>query len=343
MTKTANIIYAEIRWQICPCCRFDIKDEEVRDEEDGHLIETRYFIKTSYQPGTENRDETDNPANSDPEFWKHVANGLFSAFEGRKNIYGGRGTIEGFYREYGILAPGFYREPSDGEDWFESWGECLEALKWFNRLTTWFDLLKDGEVGRLRKLFEETWLHESDIPFYSIHRNTIYFEPPYPNDIVDYDFDTPALQNDDEVLKATWNVLTGEAAKLINLINLSPFPVEEDGKRSLIWQFRVHGAFEAAFLQWYFQELTPFELKKCANPNCDKLARLGSDYCGRRCAQATAKQRQRQRMRDAKKLHADDVPLNEIVKRIYPEEERDRLKDMGKDAENIVSSWLKKK
>lgn len=210
------------------------------------------------------------PAKADPKFWEQVANGWYWAFK-NKDAY----KVEGFYRKYGLLVP-LQNYEGERED---SWKTNLEALDWFNLLVHVFNCLETGNVGLLKDLFgehrylktleSEVLLRESDIPLYSI-----VWQPPHPgiqNGVLNLDLELPTPQNDNDFFNAAWNVITQEVQMFLNLIPLTPATVGEYSNRNLTWRFQGVGAFEAAFLQWYFAKVAPFKMEKCQRKGCSNL------------------------------------------------------------------------
>lgn len=280
-----------------------------------------------------------NPAFEDDEFWKTLVTGWYEAFQTGRN--GNDDKVRRFYSQYGLLMPLL----NSKRVWEETWELCEAALGWFKCLTYLLECLEAGKKGRGRieslfesplylQLGERITLYESDYPLYRI-----VWEPPLGDDLDRL----PTPKDDYELYEATWHVITQEVHKYLNLIPLSPVTVEQNGTRNLMWQFSAAGAFEFAFLQWYFQKVAHRKLDPCAKPNCDNLPEHGSDYCSRQCAQATHKQRQRKRKKDALALKAQGYSLINICETIYSEEEWRRLENMNKSPKKIVAGWLKKK
>ena len=286
MKKELKIFYAEIAWAYSPWQTVNIG---MRDGE-------RYISssdKTFHLVGL-----TDNPANNTPGFWQDVRQWGF-AFEDDDSD-----KVRGYYRLYGRLAVTLHGKQ---RKYKESWEVNKEALGWFNLLTSLLANLKDRKLGPLWEYFSNPRIQvENGIWFYpeDSRKKGSGSAPPF-HDFPFYSICSlePAIPQDDEqLLKATWRVIAGEVEKMLNEIRLSPITIDELDSRSLTWRFHARGAFEAAFLQWYFQELAGFKVEICQKFGCENTVPPDrKKYCGPKCYASAAKQRQRVKKREAKK------------------------------------------
>lgn len=301
--KTLKTFQAEISWLCVPWQSMAV------NKHGGE----RYISGKSVQKIAQALDDdlTDNPATNDPKFWQHVRQWGF-AFE--DNDYD---KVQGYYRAYGPLQAVprslFHRETGyrklHNE---ESWGANKAALGWFIHLTGLLDHIKEGRLGPLWKDFgnprmsgecTSVWFYPEaqrqkkgrgiGVPFYSIR----WITPPWLNKMShasNFIWLTP--QNNDHVMQATWDVIVMEVQKMLNEISLTPATTGEHDNRNLTWRFIARGAFEAAFLQWYFQEVADYrpngKRKKC--PVCEEYLPLKKNpgnkrkYCSSKCRYADA-------------------------------------------------------
>ena len=284
-------IYAEIAWYCDPWETINVKKKQGKRFISGDITQLK---KTNWQ------DETNNPASQNHNFWKEVSGDWYFAFENDSLE-----KVRGYYRLYGALSP-----PTSGP---ESWESNEQALGWFNLLTCMTRWLKEEKVGPIKDLFghprsldsEESRtlvFYPNDLrpkrgggrPFYSILWHP-YVDPAYPLE------ERLTPQNDLELLQETWYLITEEVQKLLNVIQLSPATLGQHDKRNLTWLFKASGAFEAAFLQWYFQELADVKITTCKKHGCKKPVPPGRKrYCSDQCQRAAQQQRYRQTKRARK-------------------------------------------
>lgn len=281
--KTLKTFQAEISWL---CVPWDSVTVEKQTGRDGQFRLITGIPAAQWYRGT-TTDLTINPANSEPGFWRQVRQWGF-AFEDDAVE-----KVGGYYQTYGLLkcVPKFLEKEVPGIRWDfneELWEANKMAMGWFNLLTSMMEWLKEGRLGPLRDLFgnprmyldcSDVWFYpkgydEIGIPFFGIR----WITPPVHVQKNPLLFKWLAPLNDDHVLQATWDVIVGEVDKMLNEIQLTPAQVGEHNNRNLTWRFYARGAFEAAFLQWYFQEMADYspegERRKCQNPECDNYLPL---------------------------------------------------------------------
>lgn len=107
---------------------------------------------------------------------------------------------------------------------------------------------------------------------------------------------------DEEVLAHVWNLISAAVAAKIQTIELVPIsqPVSQ-GVPPTVWYFRAYCALDAAFLQWYFQEVAPLNLGKCKAPGCNApVFSSKRQYCSRTCYERAKKRRYLERKRKAR-------------------------------------------
>ena len=266
--KTLKTFQAEISWLCVPWTGVTIATREGKRTISGQ--------SGQFHPGAV-ESLTNNPASENPNFWKEVRQWGFAFEDDDSN------KVQGYYCKYGRLqVPGTTHVNDD------NWELSKEALGWFNLLTSMMEWLKEGKLGPLWELFgsprmyldcSSVWFYPKNysgigIPFFSIR----WITPPVPVQKNPALFKWLAPLNDDHVLQATWDVIVGEVNKMLNKIRLTPAQVGEHDNRNLTWRFFAQGAFEAAFLQWYFQEVADYspdgKRKKCQNPECNNFLPL---------------------------------------------------------------------
>lgn len=285
MKKELKTIYAEISWLCIPW-------EEIKViSRDGE----RFITGTICEPILDKKIE--------PNYWKVVRDKWYRAFEENK-----KNVIQGYYRMYGPLNVIPRKDLTFDQ---ELWKLNEFALGWFNLLTCMTEWIKSWKTGPLWELYGEPHLSDSPKiqlypkegqkrhnPFYSIEwrstspvsttqkitRETLFFQTP---------------KDDSQLLQAAWYTVIEEVKKLLNEIRLIPAERGEHNNRNLTWQFLASGAFQAAFLQWYLQELSNFKVESCAKPGCENsVPQNRKKYCSERCYWAAAKQRHRAKKRD---------------------------------------------
>ena len=305
MRRQLKTIYAEISWYCDPWEAATLKTRH------GERIFTNHG---KYTP-CNLLDPIKNPAQQNPLFWQDVRQWYFALMNNDID------KIQGYYRLYGQLnvIPPDEKYDYQGYDfglhsYEDAWRFNEEALGWFNFLTCLTDWLKKKKFGPLWELFGKPRVTNSgsidlypeanspldlqSLGLYQIRysipsiipleklRDPAFVRP------TKYEHQTP--QDDTQKLQAVWNVIVDQVEMMMNEIELTPFRGGDATKPNLTWRFRVYGAFQAAFLQWYFQELADVNIEKCAKSGCEKIVPPDRrKYCSKQCYAAAAKQRQR--------------------------------------------------
>lgn len=252
------------------------------------------------------KDLPKNPTLNNPHFWKKVRQ-LYFDFED-KNWQ----AIRNFYFGYGkILSARFHKRDK------EYISDIIGRLNWFRALTVMVEWAKSGKLAPLREMFGE--------PRESKHLQIIYFVnmkkvtfPILPDDPPQQEiqpisglptirylpkFDprrskmvwvTP--QNDTELLAATWEAVTEAMTDMLQSILLFPDNKEHNTPRHplITWGFLADGALQAAFLQWFFQEIAYINVTNCAADGCNNIVLPPRErFCSEKCRQREKKRRQR--------------------------------------------------
>lgn len=247
-----------------------------------------------------------NPTFENPRFWEEVRQ-LYFAFE-REDM----SAIRDFYEMYGALGyPGDdgEREPLPGiigerrPRWAgqfpylpEPWEWCSSVLNWFRLLTIIVNHCKQGRADVLREIWDR-W--ESQY----VCRDLLYGLPVQLHEL-------PRPKMDEDLISFFWGMMMASVGMVLGQIPLRlvepemlPFlELSSAGPcSSPVFGFSPLGALEAAFLQWYFQELAPVGVRKCAREDCNNLVLSPRQkYCSARCRETEKKRRQRNSARGHK-------------------------------------------
>lgn len=282
MNATAlHTIYADIDWLCFP------KKVEIAEKEGWRYIRA---AKRQELLDVLNR----SPSRlEDESLWRDV-NQLYFAFN--ESNYE---KIKAFYSQNGflhVLPRDRWRRLNLPE---EDWEYTLAALEWFNLLISMTWWLKNENLGPLREVFNET--KEISLPGLKIKKPYLLKGPPNSG----FDIFTnhwPHPKDDGELRKGTWAAITTSLYYQFNRLTFGPPEVTSFEMMTHAWYFEVYGAFQAAFLQWYFQELAGYGLRKCARDGCDNVVvptpkKRGKEkiYCDQRCRWAANKQKQREK------------------------------------------------
>jgi len=109
-------------------------------------------------------------------------------------------------------------------------------------------------------------------------------------------FHTP--KNDEQLLQATWEAVTNAVGKYLDGIRLAPIIQEQPQSGLILWGFIAKGALQAAFLDWFFQEIAHMNVTTCQARGCQNIVLLPRKiFCSERCRQREKKSRQRHNKR----------------------------------------------
>jgi hypothetical protein len=104
---------------------------------------------------------------------------------------------------------------------------------------------------------------------------------------------------DNELISHTWGLIASTVGAKLGTIEF--VPVHQQVTKSIppvVWYFRAYCALDAAFLQWYLQEIAPLRVKTCEAPGCNNpVLNSRAKYCSLQCKWKTQKRRQRERKR----------------------------------------------
>jgi hypothetical protein len=275
---------------------------------------TRVF--TAHQPShRSNSWEID----GNPRFWEDVRQLSFDFDRGDWN------KIRDFYSRYGLISP-VILGTNEGVDLVPL---VRNALLWFLHLTNLASWVKDGKLSPLREFFagRDYSLFQAfslSIPWVKpqSHLQGGIVEPilalgdPDAFHLIIKTLDgvrsnllgkelMKKLSNayalkDNELISHTWDLIASAVgAKLETIELVSVRQQVGKSKPPAVWFFRAYCALDAAFLQWYFQEIAPLKVKTCEAPGCNNpVFKPRAKYCGVKCYRRAKKQRYREKKRN---------------------------------------------
>jgi len=259
----------------------------------------------------------------DPRFWEKVRQ-LSFAFE-----RGEWGKIQEFYARYGLVKP-LVLSATGGVDFSAT---TRQGLIWFRYLTNIAEWAKNGKLAPLREFFAEEG-HE----FFQVLSCGLSRVKPLESSLPQEEMGnrlwkaiqpTLALSNaiiaaiqesanpnllgrdlrqrlpkastlrDHELTGYAWNFLAEVVGVKLGTIELVPVHQQQTkGLPPVVWYFRAYCALDAAFLQWYFQELAPLMARTCEAPGCNApVLDPRAKYCSMRCYWRAKKRRYLERKR----------------------------------------------
>ncbi len=221
--------------------------------------------------------------------------------------------IQDFCMNYGYLLPPELK--STLVPTAEPWEQCKRWLNVFHCLTTMAGHAKNGRTSPLWDKIDE--LHSQNdtkqdirtIPFvegFRYERNyiTVALSPwEEPQEGMTEGEIRLWPQDDNELLFVTWNSILTTTLDMLQLVPLKAIDREEtpfikEPRPLITWAFRPKGAIQAAFVQWYLQEIAPFNINICATNDCSMpVIPPQKKYCSETCRQKTKKREQRSKMK----------------------------------------------
>ncbi len=282
-------------------------------------------IFTAYNPSSRSESWE---INGNPRFWEERVKQLSFDFE-RKDW----NKIRDFYVSYGPVKPMFL-SATLGIDFS---GTTQRGLIWFRYLTNITDWVKNGKLSRLREFFSREDCEFFQLFSFGISRirpleKSLEFsqsQEEISNRFLDvlkpsftisdaimaaiHESVSPDLLGkemmerapevstlkDHELIGYTWDLIATAVGAKLETIEL--VPVHQQGTKSIppvVWYFRAYCALDAAFLQWYFQEVAPLMVRTCEAPGCNApVLDPRAKYCSRRCYERAKKRRYLERKR----------------------------------------------
>jgi len=288
------------------------------------IVEGKPVIFTAYTPSSRSHSWE---IAGDPRFWEKVKQ-LSFAFD-RKDW----GAIREFYTRYGLVSP-FFVTATEGADLAAA---TQGGVTWFRHLTNITEWVKNKKLSPLREFFsgEEYGVFRS-FPLLFSRLNPLktsqeetgdsWEETTIAFDLIKYT--TRAVLNvaasqgkelglapqfptlkDHELIGYTWDLIARMVGAKLETIEL--VPVYQQQTKSIppvVWYFRAYCALDAAFLQWYFQEVAPLMVRTCEAPGCNApVLDPRAKYCSQRCYWRAKKKRYVERKRLIKSGVGDGI------------------------------------
>jgi hypothetical protein len=240
------------------------------------------------------------PAHLDkhPDFWREVLDLAF-AFEEHDWP-----RIRAFYLTYGALGyPNEELKDIYGEvpDSLEPCGWAAMVLSWFQKLTSLVSWCKEGKTGPLKDVLGSVGVVEHLKPVY-FHQGPLGYEIrfiPWSAGETDKVL-WRGPETEEELIWAGWCAAREAIGWELRQASLTlQETVVGKGVRTptLFWGFAAFGkAFQAAFLQWFFQEVAYVDVRNCLICHSYRFEPGRTLYCSARCARTRKKQQDRARI-----------------------------------------------
>ncbi|TEB14617.1 hypothetical protein Psfp_02758 [Pelotomaculum sp. FP] len=251
-----------------------------------------------------------NPVEENPRFWREVRQ-LYFDFENQKWE-----SINNFYQQYGRIG----KTPDDrqfGGEW-EIIKDVQAWLNWFRVLTVMTEHAKTERLAPLWEMFGPPRESKDLQIIYFVNMAKVTF-PIFPDDppqqLIQPINEQPTIryspkfdprrsrmlwvtpQNDVELLEATWQAVIDAVTDGLRPIKLVPNNTHTLSTKTplITWGFLVDGALQAAFMQWFFQEIAHMNVTTCEADDCKNIVLPPRErFCSERCRQREKKRRQRQ-------------------------------------------------
>jgi hypothetical protein len=207
-----------------------------------------------------------------------------------------RAAIGNFYGMYGPLTA------FGCENGYESLEAARLGIQWLRELAQLAKWVKDERYGPLWELFKSITWNTSPIYYFmasipGFDWNERFSIPFYKRSGGERGPDiTPDPKSDAELASEIWGAVKHAVWERFQYIPLAP--VRSDFHRPkepvFLWGFEAKGALNAAFLQWFFEELANVSVNTCAAPDCDNIVPAGRErWCSTTCRNRVYKQQQR--------------------------------------------------
>jgi hypothetical protein len=278
-------------------------------------VEARYIRLGPLALEAQGRDFTPHYLDEHPDFWREVL-ALSHAFR-REDWF----RIRGFYQTSGPLGypnqelKGIYGEvPPD----LEPYGWAAAVLSWFQDLVSLVDWCKQGQTGPLRDVLGRAEDKGGARPVY-FHKGPVGYDIRFlPWSQWEGDrLIARGPRTDAEVIWAGWSAAQEAISHELGKASLAlQETVVNRSVRTptLFWGFAAIGkAFEAAFLQWFFQEVAYVDVRDCPVCGSHSFESGRPKYCSPKCARRAKKRQDRARIKLVRELLARREPPARIV------------------------------
>lgn len=257
---------------------------------DGEL-----FVRVAHQ--IDWGDALPNEKEYPPGFWRELVERWLGIFmEPKRNV----APISNFYGMYGAVTA--FGE----ENWYESAEAARLSIEWLSSLVKVVWWLKTEKYGPLGDFFRDSTKKEDPaINYFSARipgtEGYEYLELSFAPHLDLKTGKTRFVQprNDEELSAETWRAVTEAAWTRLEKITLAPVLADFGKKKdaTILWGFNAQGAMNAAFLQFFFEELAHVNLPKCVG--CGKPIDTPGRYrwCGDPCREKYYKRWQREKKR----------------------------------------------
>lgn len=219
-------------------------------------------------------------------------------------------AVGNFYEQYGPLTRfGAFKT-------YESLEAALQSLEWLGTLARVTQWLKDERYGPLWDWFKTPIGKRDGHKYFSATipgvdgteelelAYTIYYIPGGINDMptgvvhrnLQEEVTYPYPKDDAELASETWKALMNAVWDKLREIPLSVVlsDFSHTKEPAILWGFETRCVLDAAFLQWFFEELGYISLPKCEG--CGNIVPPGREkWCSTTCRNRVYKQRQRSR------------------------------------------------
>jgi hypothetical protein len=221
-----------------------------------------------------------------PRFWQQVRQLYFTFEEGKIPM--------GFYYQYGGILEDFHSESIE---------EVRKKLDWFRLLTVMVEWAKAGKLAPLWETFGQPQESKDCKPVFFVNDGSelnIKFSPWFATKGGEISYYTPTddifyytPKNDEQLIQATWEAVTEAMEKYLQAITLVPITQGQPQSKLILWGFQAKGALQAAFLDWFFQEIAHMNVNTCQARGCQNIVLLPRKiYCSERCKEREKKYRQ---------------------------------------------------
>lgn len=225
----------------------------------------------------------------DPPKWTEIHKVYFALEDGDER------KVLDFYRGYGTILGGD-PEPLD---------EVKKRLDQFRRLTVVVECLKKPNEDRSLERIRHTLALGKPVDLESEDAVGSFSPGEIQGPFAAFLLPSPAshavwhvARDKAGIWNEAWERVSWASAQFLRDIPLVPLV---SSSPPVMWGFHASGALQAAFLQWFFQNLAYVNVKTCEAPGCNNLVLPPRQkYCSTRCEERMRKRRYRERLKNRK-------------------------------------------